>query len=409
MINFNKLRFLLITAGLAIAAVLVLPGCEDDDEKQPPSTGTLNGNVIFHGDWPDSGTVQLSIFENWNNEGTGCWWCAMSAGGPPSYYTHSAHFQDPDPTNTSPADTLSFDISGITLGSYDVVVIGWRTPTQTGNVECDEPVIGMYGAVAGTSDSIPESITFAQNSATQTIEIHVWFDRRLPVAGCNNLGRIEGTVNFSGTWPAAGVAAIITTMPYTIWEPGGIAGYRGRSAMTNQNNLYYSFSQPYGTYFVSFWTNEQPPNNKFLGAYGVVTSVASPPGTHNAASTPIVISSGDPEAALGATALSGPAPHYIAGVITFTGDRPAAGIAVALSLTPTLMGPPAGWYALDPTETVYALTGMAEGTYYALLYENSTSPSAILYGSYDANEDGQADPIVIDASNYGYTGINISN
>lgn len=400
-----KLRISLIALLLA-AATLFVVACEDDDDGDtPPATGTLNGNVIFHGNWPDSGTVQLSIFENWN---TNCWWCAMSAGGPPSYHTEASHFQDPDPSNANPADTLSFELTGIALGDYAVVVAGWRKPTATGNVECDEPVIGMLGAVPGTSDTIPESITFSSNATTQTIEMHVWFERRLPVAGCDNLGRIEGTLNFTGEWPTAGVAAIITTMPYTAWEPGGIAGYRGRSAMTDQNNPYYSFSQAYGSYYVSFWTNEQPPNNRYLGAYGVVTSVMSPPGTHDAVSDAITISVDEPLVTLNATNLTGPAPHYVSGTITFNGDRPAEGLAVALSPTPQLMGPPAGWYALDATETVYALTGMPDGSFYVLLYDNEQQ-GATLHGGYDADADGDADPLVFDGANPGYLNINISN
>lgn len=408
MLKLYSFRFPAIVLTLGLALTLFVSCDSDDDGDSQPTTGTLNGTVIFHGDWPDSGTVQVSLFENWNNEGTGCWWCAMSAGGPPSYYTESSHFQDPDPTNTSPADTLTFSLNGITLGSYDVCVAGWRSPNQTGNVECDEPVIGMYGAEKGTNDTIPAAITFSSNAATQTVEMHVWFQRSLPVAGCNDLGRIDGSLNFTGTWPTAGIAAIITTMPYTVWEPGGIAGYRGRSAMTDQNNPNFSFSQAYGTYYVSFWTNEQPPNNKYLGSYGVFTNV-SPIGPQDAVSDAIAISADVPLVTLAATNVSAPAPHYVSGTVTFNGERPEVGLAVVLSPTPVLMGPPAGWYALDPTETVYALTGMADGTFYVLLYDNVTNGSATLHARYDTNADGVADPLVFDGSNLGFLNINLSN
>jgi len=402
----HKIRFALIALILAMAALVVVSCDSDDDET---TLGTLTGNVIFHGEWPSTGTVQLSIFDDWANETTDCWWCAQNAGGPPSYHTESTYFQDPDPSNTNESDTLAFSLGGITLGTYEVVVVGWRNPTPTGNVECDEPVIGMYGAVAGTSDTIPSSVVFAENSATQTIEIHVYFDRRLPVAGCADMSRIEGSITFSGTWPTENVAAIITTMPYTAWEPGGIAGYRGRAEIF-ENTLYYSFAQPYGTYYVSFWTDNPPPNNLYLGSYGVVTSVMLPPGSHDAASDPVTTSEETPSITLASTALATPVPHYVAGTVTFTGDRPAAGLAVALSPTPVLMGPPAGWYALDATETSYALTGMTDGaSLYVLLYENSTSPSAELFGFYDADADGDADPLLFDSSHLGYMGIALSN
>jgi hypothetical protein len=64
---------------LAAAALLAVWGCSEEDE---PVTGTLSGRVIFHGQRPDSGTVQLSIFQTWST--TPCSWCAEARGGPPS-------------------------------------------------------------------------------------------------------------------------------------------------------------------------------------------------------------------------------------------------------------------------------------------------------------------------------------
>lgn len=398
----KKLALYLLCGLLPLGLML---GCDDDDDNgdNPPVTGTLTGSVIFHGDWPDSGTVQLSIFSNWNDEGAGCTWCATAAGGPPAYHTEASFFQDPDPNNLVDPDTVEFEITGITLAEYEVIVTGWRSPTQSGNIECQEPVIGMYGANPGTNDTMPDPITFSEGAPTQTIELHTWFDRRLPVPGCDDLGRIEGTIDINGDRPASGVAAIITTMPYTAWMPGGIAGYQGRYAITDPAEDYFQFSQAYGSYYVSLWTNDMPPNNRYLGAYGVNTAAG------DAMPDMITISEDTPLMDIGTIAGLNPPPHYVSGTITFNGTRPAEGIAVALSTSPFLMGPPASWFPItDDSETFYANSGFAPGDYYVLLYQNTTDPGAILYGFYDADNDQSADPLTFDGSNIGYTGIDIT-
>ena len=59
-----KLRISLIALLLALASMFII-SCEDDDDGDtPPITVALRGSAIFHGDWPHSGTVQLSVFEN---------------------------------------------------------------------------------------------------------------------------------------------------------------------------------------------------------------------------------------------------------------------------------------------------------------------------------------------------------
>jgi hypothetical protein len=113
-----------------------------------------------------------------------------------------------------------------------------------------------------------------------------------------------------------------------------------------------------------------------------------------------------------------PAPHFISGNVTFTGTRPVEGLLVMLTTAPVSpevppMGAPAGYFALmDASETLYALSGMPEGTYYASLWNNVQGPGAACYGAYGyvSGNDPDPDPIVIDgAANFGRLGINLSN
>jgi len=157
-------------------------------------TGTLTGRVIFHGQWPDSGTVQLSIFQNWSV--SPCAWCGKAPGGPPSYYTEAHYFHDPDTTNGDGPDTMTYTISGIALGTYNAAAVGWRAPVIS-DMACDEPVIGLYGADPFTTDSIPQSLTFTSaQPMLEGVDVHAYFNIPTP-AGCDSPGTISGVVRDS--------------------------------------------------------------------------------------------------------------------------------------------------------------------------------------------------------------------
>lgn len=394
-------RLLLIAFALSMFTLFY--GCSEDETNSPPATGTLTGNAIFYGEWPDTGTVQLSIFTSWNNEAN-CYWCAQSAGGPPAYYTPSGYFVDPNPNNGAGPDTVPFAIEGIALGTYEVVVTGWRNPVRVGNVECDEPVTGMYGAEPLTSDTIPDGISFSSDTPVRTIEMVTRFDHRLPVAGCGDLGRVDGTISLSGTWPAAGVAAIITTMPYTAWQPEGLGGYRGRDPMLSSTDNYFTFSQPYGTYYVSLWTNELPPNNKFLGAWGVNTAAG------DARPNLVTIATDAPHSSLSSVSCAGNPLHWVSGTITFNGTRPAEGLLVFLSHFWPPQGPPSGMMPLtDANENLYAVSGFTGGSYFVSLWKNSQT-ERIFYGVWYDPDGGDTEPdaITFDTQNLGVNGVNIT-
>lgn len=410
MLLSHKFRFSMIAVLMMLALAFVV-SCDDDDDNQP-STGTLTGTVIFHGDWPDSGTVQLSIFENWNISAGNCSWCVNAAGGPPAYHTDASFFQDPDPTNSSDADTLTFEITGITLGTYNSIVTGWRAPEVT-DIVCDEPIIGMYGGDPLADDSLPTAVTFSEGSATQTITMHTYFDHFLPVPGCDDRGRIEGTISFAGMpWPNESVLVMLTAVPASPWQPvmQQPVGYD----FPTEADPTFRFLPQFGIYYLSIWTNAQPPSpTKWYGSYGMLIA------TNDAQPDPIVIDMDDPSSV--GLAISGfsPAPHYISGNVNFTGTRPEVGLLVLLSTFPyspehAPQGPPTAYFPItDDAETLYAFTGIQEGTYYASLWSNTPPPGVpTFFGAYGyvSGSDTDPDPVVIDGTtNYGRTGINISN
>ena len=404
----NRFKF---TALLTLFALVLFISCDDDSSSSPPTTGTLNGQVVFHGDWPDSGTVQLSIFTNWNNEGTNCYWCAMSAGGPPAYYTHSNYFQDPDPTNLSDADTLAFEITGISLGDYEVVVAGWRNPTPYSDVECDEPVIGMYGADPATTDTIPSSISFTDGSPEQTILFHAYFDR-IPDCEPVTNGTISGTVVTEDAWPEGGFVALLSTQPVTGWTPPTSAPAGYAYVLTETENTF-EFTPALGSYTVSIWYGGHG-NSQWCGSYGVNTSAPA----YDAIPDFITLDETNHDVSGLQINVNVPPPHYLAGDVTFNGTRPAEGILTLLSTFPYTpehqpTGQPSGYFAItDETQTRYAFNNIPAGTYYVSLWSNTPPPGTpTFFGAYGytAGSDTDPDPVTLDETTEGWGafGINI--
>ncbi len=394
---------------MASLVMLMLPGCEEDDKGSPPITGTLNGEVIFNGEWPDSGDVQISLFTSWSTNP--CSWCGVAPGAPPAYYTEP--LTDPDTTNEAGPDTVSFTIEGIALGTYQAVAAGGRAPV-TGSINCTEPVIGLFGAEWGTNDSIPEAVTFSDAQPTVDVSLGAEFDM-LPFPGCFE-GTISGAARIDGDWPQSGLLVMLTAFPSAGWLPvlGQPSGYHSMPTSADTN---FMFTIPYGSYYLSIWTLDQPPNPVWwYGSHNLDTQIrpgnASGSDAHPDMTT---ISAADTfEAGIIVEGFT-PAPHWISGDITFNGTRPSEGLLVMITTQPVSpeqppMQQPFGYFLItDEDETLYALTGMPAGIYYASLWNNVQGPGSLCYGAYGyvAGSDPDPDALEVDSSNWGYANIDM--
>jgi hypothetical protein len=396
--------------------LFVFWGCSSDDNT--PTTGTLSGHVIFHGPWPDSGAVQLSIFTGWNADNVGCTFCGEAPGGPPAYYTPPLH--DPNPNNGDGPDTVEFTITGITLATYNAVAVGWRNPAGISDFNCDEPTIGLYGAepppyAAGHTDSLPTAVTFTSDQPSVNVDVNAYFTL-LPWAGCGGHGRIEGVVRVPGQWRPEGLLVMLTTFPASAWQPV-MQAPSGYFHLATSTDSVFHFTPPLGMYYVSLWNYVQPPDTTYwYGSYGTDTRVSQGhPVVMDAQPDGITINTQNP--LVGNVVVNGnaPAPHWISGTIAFNGSRPPEGLLVLVStfmFTPEHppTGAPWGYFAItDPLGTVYALSGMPDGTYYVSLWNNSQSNSAF-YGAYGytAGTDTDPDPVVISSTAYGANHINFA-
>jgi hypothetical protein len=405
---------------ILLALPLLLWGCSSDDSN-PPQTGTLTGHVIFHGQWPDSGAVQLSIFRSWNADNAGCTFCGEAPGGPPAYYTPAAYFHDPNPNNGDGPDTVEFTITGITLDTYNAVAVGWRNPAGISDFNCDEPTIGLFGAepppyYTGHADSLPTAVAFTSDHPEVNVNVDAYFTL-LPWAGCGGRGRVEGIVRVPGDWPPEGLLVMLTTFQASAWQPV-MQQPSGYFHLATSADSVFHFTPQFGTYYISLWNYVQPPATTYwYGSYGTDTRVSQGhPVVTDARSDGIAISTQNP--LVGDVVVNGnaPAPHWISGTVTFNGTRPQEGLLVLVStfmFTPEHppTGAPWGYFMIgDPNETLYALSGMPEGTYYVSLWNTAQPPNSVFYGAYGytAGSDTDPDPVVISSTVWGANSINIT-
>lgn len=109
---------------LLIIPFLVLAFAACSDENNPAETekfGEISGTVTFVGTWPQVGDVQVSVWTSWPPMG------------PPAAAS--------DPL-TKGQNVQSYKIEGLSKGTYPVVTVGWRDPSNPAGAK----VLGVYWA-----------------------------------------------------------------------------------------------------------------------------------------------------------------------------------------------------------------------------------------------------------------------
>lgn len=187
---------------LLLAGGLALTGCGESD-SDGSSLATVRGTVTLHGEWPDQGEIQVSLFSTWHSELS----LSLAPQGPPEFHTEALHSSTP----TGTVHQVAFEIPDVNPGSYPSLVVGWR---NGGVMGLDEPVLGLYGANLAESDSIPTPVAL---SAGQDLELNFegWLDRVPDTDVELEPGQIGGTVEFSDAWPSGYPAYYVVLMAST--------------------------------------------------------------------------------------------------------------------------------------------------------------------------------------------------
>lgn len=407
-----------VTAALFMLAFIW--GCDDEEDiTRGPEVGEISGHVTFHGEWPDSGAVQLGLYESWNLE-YGSWggWSHLETPVNSIIFTEDMRGESRKDSNTT-----FFTLTSIAPGNYAAIVVRWCLPTPENNF-CYQPIIGMYGANPNTDDLIPDEVIIAEDETTEKdYNFDVYFDR-IPYTDCYDIGFIEGKVIVNSepwgpgdpygeqqVWPEEGIAVVLSSQPYTAWYPGGIDGYITHQVAYETDSTF-RFVVPYGRYYVSLWTNNMPPKS-----YAPWPIWEEDPFNIE----PIVISAEQPEAVRHPYDLDYnlyalvAKPRWVSGTIDFVSQRPTENIIVALWKYPR--DPEEEWLAYgritpegdsyliwyDVVAGSYTLTAEAPGLEY--------TPIQSYYGAYGYHPtEGDTTPDVIELNeeNWGLNNLNFT-
>lgn len=167
---------------LVVGIGMTLAACKGSESTQPPVTGTLQGTITFHGEWPYAGadSVNVSLFTSW------------PPAGPPVQYIYLAPPLNP----TDTLHTAPFEISNVDLGTYHVAA-GWHS------------LLLGYGGTVILSES-----TLTVDSILFEASFDTLYTRRL-----------SGTLRIEGTWPDPGTYLVYVATGATKWNGQGWDGY----------------------------------------------------------------------------------------------------------------------------------------------------------------------------------------
>ena len=137
------------TAVLA-ALVALSAGCGDDDSTTVVrDTGSVSGTVTFiDGTWPANGNIQISVFSEY-----------PPTGAPDGFTTPL------NPATDFP--THDYTVSGLEVGTYAAVVVGWRDP---GNPQ-GARTIGIYWAYVDSLGMEPGDPPVAKAPGPQSVTV----------------------------------------------------------------------------------------------------------------------------------------------------------------------------------------------------------------------------------------------
>lgn len=113
-------RNVLLVLALTLTAAAL--SCGDDDTPAGTGpTGSMSGTIQFRGSWPANGSIYVTV----------------NAGYPPTG-APDAFTTAITPSMLTPQRTFDWKLTGIEVGTYDAILIGWRGGPG------DDRCIGMY-------------------------------------------------------------------------------------------------------------------------------------------------------------------------------------------------------------------------------------------------------------------------
>ena len=243
-------RCVLTMVFAALTALAV--GCGTND---PPEVGTIHGNLITQGTAtrPDTGTVQVSLFADWD---TTKGLSTYAPGGMPAFFSEYVV-----------QGVTEYRIENITFGEYAAVAASWRDTTRSGAEATT--TTGAWGANPAENDTTPAPVVLNENNADLELDIYVDYGRIEPPP---TSGSISGTLTLNGTWPAQPVYLVVLDMvgPAPAFPPMGQPVAMAPVSQFSGTTNYTIQAVPFGEHaMVGAYLFTPPSTFTFAGAYGV--------------------------------------------------------------------------------------------------------------------------------------------
>ena len=113
---------------MVISILLLTISCEDDNPIAiyNPESGNISGTVTFSGEWPETGTISISLNSSW-----------PPTGAPTAYKTIEL-----DDLNSENQYNYSFE--NVIFDTISAIAVSWQDP-EDDNDATNQHVLGAYG------------------------------------------------------------------------------------------------------------------------------------------------------------------------------------------------------------------------------------------------------------------------
>jgi len=117
---------------IGIATLLLITGCEDTTGPLKPESATISGTITFSGDWPTTGTIEVSAMKIWD-------------------YNDTNYTGIPEKSKTilesdlaSDTNTYVYALDQLTFNTYNAIIVTWLDPADTVHATMYH-TLGAYG------------------------------------------------------------------------------------------------------------------------------------------------------------------------------------------------------------------------------------------------------------------------
>ena len=117
---------------IGIATLLLITGCEDTTGPLKPESATISGTITFSGDWPTTGTIEVSAMKIWD-------------------YNDTNYTGIPEKSKTilesdlaSDTNTYVYALDQLTFNTYNAIIVTWLD-LEDQNHQTMYHTLGAYG------------------------------------------------------------------------------------------------------------------------------------------------------------------------------------------------------------------------------------------------------------------------